>query len=151
MKDLNFRIPTRFQLSTDAFNGYFGAVDSVFGADIDFGVIHKTYSNEIKTEKRYSPPQVVSVSLAVINGNPVRKRISTSHIERQNLTMRMQMRRFTRLTNAFSKKLTNLKAACALHFAHYNFVRVHSSLRVTPAMAAGLTNEVWELDRLLEA
>lgn len=149
MKDLNFRIPTRFQLSTDAFNGYFGAVDSVFGADIDFGVIHKTYSDEIKTEKRYSPPQVVSVSLAVINGNPVRKRISTSHIERQNLTMRMQMRRFTRLTNAFSKKLENLKAATALHFFHYNFLRIHSSLRVTPAMEASITNKIWSWEDLL--
>jgi hypothetical protein len=82
-------------------------------------------------------------------GEPEQRHICTSHVERQNLTMRMQMRRFTRLTNAFSKKLTNLKAACALHFAHYNFCRVHSSLRVTPAMAAGIAAEVWSLDRLL--
>ena len=136
MKDLNFRIATMFQLSTDAFNGYFEAVNSVFGADINYGMIHKTYSDEIRTEKRYSPPQVVSVSLAVVTGNPIRKRISTSHIERQNLTIWMQMRRFTRLTNAFSKKLENLKAATALHFFHYNFMRIHSSLASYPCNAS---------------
>ena len=148
MRDLSFRIPTKFQLSTDAFNGYFGAVDSVFGADIDYGVIHKTYSDETKTEKRYSAPQVVSVSLAVVNGNPIRKRFSTSHIERQNLTMRMNMRRFTPLTNTFSKKLDNLRAAVALHFFYYNFIRIHQSLRVTPAMEAGITNRIWNWETL---
>ncbi len=96
-----------------------------------------------------SPCPIVEVISKVRNGDPDPDRICTSHVERQNLTMRMQMRRFTRLTNAFSKKLENLKAACALHFAHYNFVRVHSSLRVTPAMAAGISSEVWPLTRLL--
>jgi IS1 family transposase len=151
MKDLNYRIPQRFQLSTDAFAGYYEAVDSVFGADIDYGMIHKNYSEEVYGEKRYSPAQIVSVSLATIAGNPIKKRISTSHIERQNLTMRMNMRRLTRLTNAFSKKLVNLQAAVALHFFHYNFMRIHLTLRVTPAMQAGITNCIWTWEELLGA
>jgi hypothetical protein len=99
--------------------------------------------------EKYSPSPIVEVISKVRSGDPDPARICTSHIERQNLTMRMQMRRFTRLTNGFSKKLTNLKAACALHFAHYNFCRAHSSLRVTPAMAAGVTGHVWELEELV--
>jgi IS1 family transposase len=99
--------------------------------------------------ERYSPSPIVETISKVRTGDPDPARICTSHIERQNLTMRMQMRRFTRLTNAFSKKLTNLKAACALHFAHYNFCRVHSSLRVTPAMAAGISSHVWEIGELI--
>jgi len=149
MKDLNYRIPTRFQLSTDAFSGYYDAVDSVFGADIDYGTIHKNYAEEIKTEKRYSPAYITSVSLAVITGNPINRRISTSHVERQNLTMRMSMRRLTRLTNGFSKKLRNLECAVALHFYHYNFMRIHSSLRVTPAMQANVTHTIWTWENLL--
>ena len=121
MKDLQFRIKEKFQLSTDAFAPYFTVVDSVFGEDVDYGQIHKEYREAGKGEKRYSPAQIVRVIIKPLIGNPRRKRISTSHIERQNLTIRMQMRRFTRLTNAFSKKLENLKAATALHFFHYNF------------------------------
>lgn len=149
MKDLAYRIPSRFQLSTDAFAGYFDAVDRVFGSEIDYGTIHKNYQDEVLGEKRYSPPKVVSVSLAVMTGYPVRKRISTSHVERQNLTMRMSMRRLTRLTNAFSKKLTNLEAAVALHFFHYNFMRIHQTLRVTPAMQAGIARKLWRWEDLL--
>ncbi|MGD1045705.1 MAG: IS1 family transposase [Bacteroidota bacterium] len=149
MNDLNYRIPIRFQLSTDAFSGYSDAVDSVFGTEIDYGTVHKNYAEERKTEKRYSPAYITSVSLAVIEGNPIRKRISTSHIERQNLTMRMSMRRLTRLTNAFSKKLINLKATVALHFYHYNFMRIHQSLRVTPAMQANVTHRLWTWEDLL--
>jgi IS1 family transposase len=140
MRELQYRIKNKFQLTTDAFAPYFNAVDSVFGEDIHYGQIHKEYREDNKGEKRYSPAQIVRVIIKPLIGNPKRKRISTSHIERQNLTIRMQMRRFTRLTNAFSKKLENLKAAVALHFFHYNFIRIHSSLRVTPAMEARITN-----------
>jgi len=149
MKDLAYRIPSRFQLSTDSFLPYYDAVDHVFGADIDYGTIHKNYMEEVIKPRRYSPPQVMGVSMELVTGNPVRGRICTSHVERQNLTMRMQMRRLTRLTNAFSKKLTNLQAAVALHFFHYNFMRIHQSLRVTPAMEAKVTMRLWNWGHLL--
>jgi IS1 family transposase len=149
IKDLQYRVPSRFQLSTDAFSAYNEAVDSVFGEDIDYGQVHKNYAEEFKTEKRYSPATIVSTSLRIILGEPQKKRISTSHIERQNLTMRMNMRRLTRLTNAFSKKLENHKAAIALHFFHYNFMRIHQTLRVTPAMQAGVTGHIWTWEELL--
>ena len=149
MKELQYRITNKFQLTTDAFAPYFNAVDSVFGEDVDYGQIHKEYREAPKNEKRYSPVEFVRVIIKPLIGNPRRKRISTSHIERQNLTIRMQMRRFTRLTNAFSKKLDNLKAATALHFFHYNFMRIHSSLRVTPAMEAKITKRVWEWSDLM--
>jgi IS1 family transposase len=149
IKDLQYRITTRFQLSTDSFKPYFNAVDTVFGTDIDYGQIHKEYREETKGEKRYSPAQIIRVIINPLIGQPSIKHISTSYIERQNLTMRMQMRRFTRLTNAFSKKLRNLESAVALHFYHYNFMRIHSSLRVTPAMQANVTNRLWNWNDLL--
>ncbi len=149
IKDLQFRVSNRFQLSTDAFGAYNEAVDSVFGNDIDYGQIHKNYAEEFKAEKRYSPATIVSTSLKIILGEPLKNRISTSHIERQNLTMRMNMRRFTRLTLGFSKKLENHKAAIALHFFHYNFMRIHQSLRVTPAMQAGISNHIWNWSEFL--
>lgn len=148
MKDLAYRIPNRFQLSTDSFLPYYDAVDTVFGTDIDYGTIHKNYAEEVMKPRRYSPPQVTGVFMELVTGNPIRGRISTSHVERQNLTMRMNMRRLTRLTNAFSKKLTNLQAAVALHFFHYNFMRIHQSLRVTPAMEAKITNRLWNWEDL---
>ena len=149
IKDLQYRIISRFQLSTDSFKPYFNAVDTVFGTDIDYGQIHKEYREETKGEKRYSPAQIIRVIINPLIGQPSIKHISTSYIERQNLTMRMQMRRFTRLTNAFSKKLRNLESAVALHFYHYNFMRIHSSLRVTPAMQANVTNRLWAWEDLL--
>ena len=149
MKELQYRITNRFQLTTDSFAPYFNAVDTVFGEDVDYGQIHKEYREDNKGEKRYSPAQIVRVIISPLIGQPQKKHISTSYIERQNLTIRMQMRRFTRLTNAYSKKLANLKAAVALHFFHYNFMRIHSSLRVTPAMEARITNRVWEWTDLL--
>jgi IS1 family transposase len=149
MDGLKYRIMTRFQLSTDAFAPYFNAVDTVFGTDIDYGQVHKEYREDSKGEKRYSPADIVRVIIKPLIGYPKRNRISTSHIERQNLTIRMQMRRFTRLTNAFSKKLDNLKAAVALHFYHYNFMRIHQTLRVTPAMEARITNRLWSWNDLL--
>lgn len=149
MNDLKYRIPSKFQLTTDAFAPYFNAVDRVFGIDVDYGQIHKIYEEENKGEKRYSPAKIKEVIIRELIGNPVRSKISTSYIERQNLTMRMQMRRFTRLTNGYSKKLKNLEAAVSLHFYHYNFCRIHSSLRVTPAMEAKVTNRLWNWNDLL--
>jgi IS1 family transposase len=139
----------RIQLTTDGFKPYIEAVEYAFGADIDYAQLIKLYAGENPGPGRYSPPRVSELVTKKINGSPDPKHISTSYIERQNLTMRMQMRRFTRLTNGFSKKLDNLKAAIALHFAHYNFMRVHGSLRVTPAMQAGITDHVWGWDKLL--
>ncbi|MGA7160154.1 MAG: IS1 family transposase [Bacteroidota bacterium] len=146
MKELQQRIISRFQLTTDAFAPYFNAVDSVFGEDIDYGQIHKEYREDSKGERRYSPGQIARVIIRPLIGNPKRKHISTSYIERQNLTMRMQMRRFTRLTNGFSRSLKHLEAALALHFFHYNWMRIHETLKVTPAMEAGISKHLttWE-------
>jgi IS1 family transposase len=151
MHDLADRLACRVQLTTDGFHFYTRHVEDAFGCEVDFAQLIKLYGDygQIGAE-RYSPSPIVETIPKVRCGEPEQAHICTSHVERQNLTMRMQMRRFTRLTNAFSKKLTNLKAACALHFAHYNFCRVHSSLRVTPAIAAGIANEIWPLHALLE-
>ena len=151
MLDLQNRLQGngRIQLTSDGFRAYIDAVEQAFGTDVDFAQLVKLYSAENPGPGRYSPPRVSEVISTVINGNPNPTLISTSYVERQNLTMRMAIRRFTRLTNAFSKKLENLKAALALHFAYYNFVRIHKTLRVTPAMAAGVTGRLWELAELL--
>ena len=138
------------QLTTDGFRPYINAVEDSFGASVDYAMLVKTYGDSGDGERHYSPPEVINAVPVPITGDPQPFFISTSHIERQNLTIRMQLRRFTRLTNAYSKKLDNLKAACALHFAHYNFCRVHTTLRVTPAMAAGVCSEVWPLSVLLD-
>jgi IS1 family transposase len=152
--DLNQRIANRVQLTTDGLNHYTVSVPECFGTDVDFAQLTKMfgdYGQFDSPDARYSPPRISGVLSKVRQGDPDPEHISTSFVERQNLTMRMAMRRFTRLTNAFSKKLANLKAACALHFAHYNFCRVHSSLRVTPAMEAGLTSYVWPVSELIAA
>lgn len=149
MQDLSERVSNRLHLTTDGFRPYVDAVDGAFGANIDYAMLVKLYSESGLPDTRYSPGEIVDARPIPIIGNPKMRLISTSHIERQNLTIRMQLRRFTRLTNAFSKKVENLKAALALHFAWYNFCRIHSSLRITPAMAANLCSEVWNLDRLL--
>jgi IS1 family transposase len=149
IKDLSERLDNRVQLSSDSLSAYVEAVEQAFGMDVDYGQIVKTYEADSIGPGRYSPPNVIGAEKIIVTGKPDRKKISTSYVERQNLTMRMQMRRFTRLTNAFSKKLDNLKAAVALHFAHYNFVRIHSSLRVSPAMAAGVTDHLWEIRDLM--
>lgn len=151
LNDLSGRLDNRVQLTSDALKAYIEAVEASFGADVDYGQVVKTYEAEPIGPGRYSPPHVTSANRMVIVGNPQKDKISTSYVERNNLTMRMQMRRFTRLTNAFSKKLDNLKAAVALHFAHYNFVRIHSSLRVTPAMEAGITNHLWTIMDLIDS
>lgn len=150
LKDLRWRIDSeRFQLTTDGFEPYRTAVDQVFGIDVDYSQLVKIYAGQEAGRERYSPSPFVTAVKTPIVGNPDQAHISTSFVERQNLTLRMRLRRLTRLTNAFSKKLGNLKAALALHFAHYNFVRVHRSLRATPAMAAGLTDHIWEWNELL--
>lgn len=147
--DLASRLKNRVQLSSDKLPAYVEAIESTFGADIDYGQIVKSYEAEPLGPGRYSPPRVVSVLKEYISGSPDWNKICTSYIERSNLTMRMQIRRFTRLTNAFSKKLENLKAAVALHFAHYNFVRVHGTIKVTPAMEAGITDHIWSIRDLI--
>lgn len=150
--DLKERLASRVQLTTDGFKPYLMAVEDVFGADVDFAQLVKLYGQERKkSDDRdwYSPVRVLAAIPTRIAGKPDPWRISTSYIERQNLTMRMMIRRFTRLTNAFSKKLDNLKAAVALYFAHYNFCRIRGTLRVSPAMAAQLTDHLWSLEELL--
>jgi transposase-like protein/IS1 family transposase len=141
----------RFQLTTDGFNAYPDAVAYSLGTRVDFAQLVKIYEQPEQGggERRYSPPRVVEAIRKTVWGQPVEDRICTSHVERQNLTMRMMMRRLTRLTNAFSKKWENLRAALALHFAYYNFCRIHKSIRCTPAMEAGITNTIWELKDLL--
>jgi IS1 family transposase len=150
MRDLSERLTNRVQISTDGLQSYIYAVEDAFGANVDFGQVVKFYDAEPIGPGRYSPPKVSGQEKTVISGNPDQRKISTSLVERQNLTMRMQMRRMTRLTNGFSKKLDHLKGAVALHFAHYNFVRVHKSLRITPAMAAGVESRLWTLQELVE-
>lgn len=151
MLDLRQRIADhRVQLTTDAYIFYRKAVEESFAGDADFAQLTKLFGDYGQHgNERYSPPRITEVISKVRSGTPDPRHISTSFVERQNLTMRMQLRRFTRLTNAFSKKLSHLKAAVALHFAYYNFCRVHSSLRVTPAMEAGITDHVWSVDELL--
>jgi len=148
--DLASRLRYRVQISTDGLRMYADAIRSSFST-VDYATIVKEYESEPAGAGRYSPPKVTATAKTPIFGSPVEELVSTSYVERQNLTMRMQIRRFTRLTNAHSKKLKNHGAAVALHFAHYNFVRIHSSLRCTPAMAAGLTPTVWGMDELLDA
>jgi IS1 family transposase len=150
MVDLSERLANRVQISSDALSAYAEAIETAFGCNVDYGQLVKTYEAEAIGPGRYSPPKVVSAARGAVSGHPEIARISTSYVERQNLTMRMSMRRFTRLTNAFSKKIENLRAAVALHFAHYNFVRAHKSLSVTPAMAAGITNRFWNIYDLLD-
>jgi IS1 family transposase len=150
MSDLSGRLTNRVQISSDALSTYVDAVERAFGADVDYGQAVKFYDADPIGPGRYSPPRVISSERNVIVGNPDEAYISTSLVERQNLTMRKSMRRFTRLTNAFSKKVENLQAAVALHFAHYNLVRIHKTLRMTPAMAAGVENRLWSLEELVE-
>jgi len=146
--DLVSRLKKRVQLTTDGHKAYLEAIEAAFGNKIDYAMLVKLYGEpEGKTsEKRYSSSDFVGTTKTIVNGSPDEKHISTSYVERQNLTMRMSMRRFTRLTNGFSKKIENLEYAVALHFMHYNFARIHKTLRVTPAMAAGISDHVWELE-----
>jgi IS1 family transposase len=150
MHDLAGRLANRVQLTTDGHKPYLSAVEDAFGSDIDYATLIKIYGNEQpQGDIRYSPAQCMGARKAVVSGTPDHRHISTSHTERQNLTMRMQMRRFTRLTNAFSKKIENHEAAIALHYMHYNFARVHQTLRCTPAMEAGISDHVWSLEEIV--
>ncbi len=156
ISDLAYRLTNRVQLTSDGLKAYLNAVEEAFGGEVDYATLVKLYGPE-KSEvcepvaaHTYSPGQVTGCQLSVIQGNPDPRHISTSYVERQNLTMRMSMRRFTRLTNGFSKKVENLGYAVALHFMHYNFCRIHQTLRMTPAMAAGVSDHVWELDELVD-
>ncbi len=151
MKDLAGRLVNRVQLTTDGLASYLEAVETAFGDDIDYAMLIKLYgSPEQKEERRYSPANCIGSRRQVITGDPDMDHVSTSYVERQNLTMRMGMRRFTRLTNAFSKKVENHIAAISLHFMHYNFVRIHKTLRMTPAMAAGVTDRLMEISDIVE-
>jgi IS1 family transposase len=151
--DLAGRLASRIQLTTDGHKPYVEAVEDAFGAEVDYAQLIKIYgtgSTDGKgAEIRYSPAQCMGARKAVITGQPDYQHISTSFTERQNLTMRMSMRRFTRLTNAFSKKVENHEAAVALHFMYYNFGRVHMTLRVTPAMEAGIADHIWSLEEII--
>ncbi|HEX3888596.1 MAG TPA: IS1 family transposase [Phenylobacterium sp.] len=152
MNDLRDRISSeRLQITTDGHTAYLRAVDDAFGLDADYAMIDKIYKSDTKLgQARYSPPICTGTKKKVIEGNPDPAHISTSYAERANLSIRMQNRRFTRLTNAFSKKLQNHIHALALYFAFYNFVRIHKTLRMTPAMAAGITDKLWSLEDIAE-
>jgi len=148
MHDLADRLANRVQLTTDGLRVYAEAVESAFGANIDYAMLVKLYGEPRDREATYSPAECIGIRTVKMNGDPKPKGISTSHVERHNLTMRMSMRRFARLTNAFSKKLDNHIAALALYFTYYNFCRVHQTLRVTPAMEAGIADHVWDIDEI---
>lgn len=150
MNDVAGRLANRVQLTSDGHSPYLWAVEDAFGTEIDFAQLVKIYGQPTESEKRYSPAQCIGAKRQRVTGNPDPKHISTSFVERQNLTMRMSIRRFTRLTNAFSKKIENHAHSIAIHFMHYNFVRQHQTTRVTPAMAAGVTGKLWELSDVVK-
>jgi IS1 family transposase len=154
MQDVASRLATRVQLTTDSLKLYLNAVDYAFGIDIDYAMLEKHYGSFVNTNSaahhRYTPAKITGVRAATITGDPDRKHVSTSYVERQNLTMRMHMRRFTRLTNGFSKKIEMHVHNVALHFMYYNFCKIHQTLRVTPAMEAGLSTHPWDVPELIE-
>lgn len=149
LQDVASRLANRVQLTTDGLRTYVDAVERAFGNGVDYAMIEKIYGTSEDHDRRYSPAVCLGAKKSRIQGNPDIKHVSTSYVERQNLTMRMSMRRFTRLTNAFSKKLENHVAAVALHFMYYNFCRIHQTLRVTPAMAAGVAKTPWTVEDLV--
>jgi len=146
--DLAGRLSNRIQLTSDGHRIYLEAVEAGFGSDVDYAMLIKHYEHSSSADKGSSPPKVIGTSRVCCSGNPDDAHVSTSYAERQNMTMRMSIRRFTRLTNAFSKKAENHAHAVALHFMWYNFGRIHKSLRVTPAMAAGVADHVWSLEEI---
>lgn len=150
MDDLASRVTTRIQITTDGFRAYAEAVQGAFGLDVDYAMLIKLYGYPADAPNtRYSPAQCIGIRTGILSGNPDRQHISTSYVERQNLNLRMGVRRFTRLTNAFSKKFENHCHMVAIYHAYYNFCRVHQTLRVTPAMEAGLADHVWTLEELV--
>lgn len=150
MKDLAGRLKNRVQLTTDGHKPYLSAVEGAFGSEIDYAQLVKVYGAPPANDTRYSPAQCLGTIVSEVSGNPDAEHISTSYVERQNLTMRMCMRRFTRLTNGFSKKVENHMHAVSIHFMYYNFARVHKTLRVTPAMEAGVADHVWTVREIVE-
>lgn len=151
LEDLAARLTHRVQISTDSLRAYEGAIERAFGTDVDYGSIVKTFSSaQLDEQRRYSPPDVVKVEKMVVSGSPDTDLISTSYVEKQNHTLRMHCRRLSRLTNAFSKKIENFRAAVALHYGYYNFVKFHKSIRCTPAMAAGVVTSPWTVANLVE-
>jgi IS1 family transposase len=148
MQDVAARAANRIQMTTDGLKVYFTAIDSAFGVDIDYAILQKVFAEQGHSG-RYSPARFVGAQRAIVTGNPNPRHISTSYVERHNLSMRMHMRRFTRLTNGFSKKVEMHAHMVALHFMHYNFCKIHQTLRITPAMAAGLSDHAWEVSELV--
>jgi len=150
--DLRKRLTKRVQITTDGHKAYLGAVDREFGEDVDYAMLVKHYGGapDVGAARRYSPAECVGTTVGTVTGYPDYKHVSTSYAERANLTLRMGCRRFTRLTNGFSKKVENHAWAVALHLMHYNFARIHQTLRITPAMAAGVTDHVWSLEEIAE-
>ena len=156
ISDLSSRLAERVQLTTDGHKAYLQAVEEAFGPDIDYAMLEKIYGKPDDGERRYSPAQCIGTETIVIKGKPDLSKVSTSYVERENLTIRMSMRRFTRLTNAFSKKVENLIAAVSLHFMYYNYCRPHTTLTkarkgylITPAMAAGILDHVWSIKEII--
>jgi len=148
--DLSSRIANRIQITSDGHRAYLEAVEAGFGADVDYAQLIKLYGEIPEAQRRYSPAQIQGTKTFCCSGNPDPEYISTSYVERQNLTMRMSMRRFTRLTNGFSKKAENHAHMVSLHFMHYNFCRIHKTLRITPAMAAGVTERLWSVGDIVD-
>jgi IS1 family transposase len=148
MQDLAVRLASRVQLTTDGHRAYLEAVESAFGVDVDYAMLVKLYGNDRETEARYSPAECIGCRKVEITGSPEPEHISTSHVERHNLTIRMHMRRFTRLTNAHSKKIENHQHAFALHAVFYNFAKVNQAIRVTPAMEAGIADHIWTMEEV---
>jgi IS1 family transposase len=149
MHDLASRVTSRVQLTTDGLHAYLEATDSAFGTEIDYARLIKVYGSDPNAEKRYTPPVCVETKVEIVSGAPAIEHISTSYIERQNLQMRMSMRRFTRLTNGHSKKVENHMHALALHYVHYNFARTQKALGGTPAMVAGLATRQWSVEEII--
>jgi len=149
MQDLAARLANRVQLTTDGHRAYLEAVESAFGVNVDYAMLVKLYGNDRETEARYSPAVCIGCRKIEITGSPEPEHVSTSHVERHNLTIRMHMRRFTRLTNAHSKKIQNHQHAFALHSVFYNFVKINQAIRVTPAMEAGIADHVWSIEELV--
>ena len=152
MKDVASRLSHRVQVTTDGLRVYLNAVDYAFGIDVDYAILEKHYGVATSGQSaavRYSPAKIIGAQRAIITGDPDMRHVSTSYVERQNLTMRMHMRRFTRLTNGFSKKIDMHAHSVALHFAYYNFCKIHQTLRVTPAMQAGISDHAWSIEELI--
>jgi IS1 family transposase len=152
MEDLASRLRCRVQISSDGYNAYESAIERGFGSEVDYGQVVKVYSmpEVVESERKYSPPEIIEINRKPMSGQPVISHISTSHVEKYNHTLRMHNRRMARLTNAFSKKLENFKASIPLHFVYYNFIKTHTTLKMTPAMAAGIENSYWTIEELLE-